>query len=82
MTLRDDPSEFSSKIRAPDHPLLRVEGLTKRYGARIGSIDVGFDLFPGEVLGGFLAPTGPMSTRTRATGCGWASAPAAMSASG
>jgi alpha-D-ribose 1-methylphosphonate 5-phosphate C-P lyase len=28
------------------------------------------------------APTGPMSTRTRATGCAWASAPAAMSANG
>ncbi|MEH6773153.1 MAG: phosphonate C-P lyase system protein PhnK [Cereibacter changlensis] len=32
-------------------PLLAVEGLTKRYGARIGCADVGFDLWPGEVLG-------------------------------
>ncbi|MDB5659903.1 MAG: phnK [Cypionkella sp.] len=34
-----------------DQPLLSVQGLTKRYGARIGCADVSFDLFPGEVLG-------------------------------
>jgi len=32
-------------------PLLTVEGLTKRYGARIGCADVSFDLWPGEVMG-------------------------------
>ncbi len=32
-------------------PLLQVRGLTRRYGARIGCEDVGFDLWPGEVLG-------------------------------
>jgi putative phosphonate transport system ATP-binding protein len=32
-------------------PLLRVEGLTRRYGARIGCADVSFELWPGEVLG-------------------------------
>ena len=32
-------------------PLLRVEGLTKRYGARIGCADVSFELWPGEVMG-------------------------------
>ncbi len=32
-------------------PLLRVEGLTKRYGARLGCRAVTFDLSPGEVLG-------------------------------
>jgi putative phosphonate transport system ATP-binding protein len=32
-------------------PLLRVEGLTRRYGARIGCADVSFDLWPGEVMG-------------------------------
>lgn len=32
-------------------PLLKVEDLSKRYGARIGCADVSFDLFPGEVLG-------------------------------
>jgi putative phosphonate transport system ATP-binding protein len=32
-------------------PLMSVERLTKRYGARIGCADVGFDLWPGEVLG-------------------------------
>jgi putative phosphonate transport system ATP-binding protein len=36
----------------PAHgPILKVEGLTKRYGARIGCSDVTFDLWPGEVLG-------------------------------
>jgi len=34
-----------------DQPLLSVQGLTKRYGSRIGCADVSFDLFPGEVLG-------------------------------
>ena len=32
-------------------PLLRVRGLTRRYGTRIGCRDVTFDLWPGEVLG-------------------------------
>ena len=32
-------------------PLLTVEDLTKRYGARIGCADVSFDLYPGEVMG-------------------------------
>ncbi len=32
------------------NPLLRVNGLSKRYGERIGCADVGFDLYPGEVL--------------------------------
>ncbi|MBX9932492.1 MAG: phosphonate C-P lyase system protein PhnK [Methylobacterium sp.] len=31
-------------------PLLRAEGLTKRYGARLACDGVGFDLHPGEVL--------------------------------
>lgn len=34
-----------------DAPLLLVEGLSKRYGSRIGCADVSFDLWPGEVLG-------------------------------
>jgi len=34
-----------------DRPLLSVRGLTKRYGDRLGCLDVGFDLWPGEVLG-------------------------------
>jgi putative phosphonate transport system ATP-binding protein len=32
-------------------PLLQVQGLTKRYGARVGCADVSFDLWPGEVMG-------------------------------
>jgi len=32
-------------------PLLRVEGVSKAYGARMGCADVSFELFPGEVLG-------------------------------
>jgi putative phosphonate transport system ATP-binding protein len=31
--------------------LLSVRGLTRRYGPRIGCADVGFDLWPGEVMG-------------------------------
>jgi putative phosphonate transport system ATP-binding protein len=34
-----------------DHPLLAVRGLSKRYGAQVGCLDVRFDLWPGEVLG-------------------------------
>jgi len=37
--------------RAEEAPLLLVEGLEKRYGARIGCTGVSFDLYPGEVLG-------------------------------
>lgn len=33
------------------HPLLDVRGVTKRYGRHIGCADVGFDLWPGEVMG-------------------------------
>lgn len=32
-------------------PILSVRGLERRYGARIGCTGVGFDLWPGEVLG-------------------------------
>jgi len=33
-----------------DEPLLTARGLTKRYGARVACVDVGFDLYEGEVL--------------------------------
>ncbi len=33
-----------------DEALLRVEGLTKYYGQRMGCADVSFELWPGEVL--------------------------------
>jgi len=33
-----------------DEPLLRVSGVSKFYGNRIGCQDVSFDLYPGEVL--------------------------------
>jgi putative phosphonate transport system ATP-binding protein len=33
-----------------DQPLLKVQGLSKFYGGRIGCIDVSFNLWPGEVL--------------------------------
>jgi len=32
-------------------PLLKVDGLTKYYGQRIGCADISFDLYPGEVMG-------------------------------
>jgi putative phosphonate transport system ATP-binding protein len=34
-----------------DQPLLSVRGLGKSYGVQVGCRDVGFDLWPGEVLG-------------------------------
>ena len=34
-----------------EHPLLAVRGLSKHYGVHVGCLDVGFDLWPGEVLG-------------------------------
>jgi putative phosphonate transport system ATP-binding protein len=34
-----------------ERPLLSVRGLGKRYGLQTGCLDVGFDLWPGEVLG-------------------------------
>ena len=34
-----------------DVPLLHVRGVTRYYGSRVGCLDVGFDLWPGEVLG-------------------------------
>ena len=32
-------------------PLLSVREITKTYGGRIGCSDIGFDLYPGEVMG-------------------------------
>ena len=32
-------------------PLLRVQGLTKRFGQRVACLDIDFELWPGEVLG-------------------------------
>jgi putative phosphonate transport system ATP-binding protein len=32
-------------------PLLRVRGLTKYYGVQVGCLDVGLDVWPGEVVG-------------------------------
>ena len=37
-------------VAAGERPLLSVSGLSKIYGARIGCIDVSFDVWPGEVL--------------------------------
>jgi putative phosphonate transport system ATP-binding protein len=44
-------ADIAPDIVAEDAPLLAVEGLAKRYGARVGCEGVGFDLWPGEVLG-------------------------------
>ena len=40
-----------SRMETLTAPLLQVDGLTKRYGPRIGCADVSFDLWPGEVMG-------------------------------
>src|SRR5690606_34412373 len=45
--LRDLPAGGSGMSELP---LLSVEGLGKFYGARRGCEDVGFELWPGEVL--------------------------------
>ncbi|WP_176086182.1 phosphonate C-P lyase system protein PhnK [Martelella sp. HB161492] len=34
----------------PDQPLMKVTGVSKFYGKRPGCLDVGFELYPGEVL--------------------------------
>ena len=55
----------------PDLPLLRVDGLSKFYGQRIGCVDVSFELWPGEVLGPIeqsLPPPTPSAI-------GWATPP-------
>ncbi|HTE66677.1 MAG TPA: phosphonate C-P lyase system protein PhnK [Candidatus Binatia bacterium] len=38
-------------MNVEERPLLSVRGLSKRYGAQVGCLDVGFDLWPGAVLG-------------------------------
>src|SRR5262249_3289261 len=40
-----------SPVNTEAIPLLRVRGLSHSYGAHVGCLDVGFDLWPGEVLG-------------------------------
>lgn len=42
---------MQGEVMQEEGPLLLVEGLEKRYGARIGCTGVSFDLYPGEVLG-------------------------------
>jgi len=44
-------------------PVIRVEGLTKRYGAACGVADLAFSVEPGEVFG-FLGPNGAGKTTT------------------
>ena len=51
---------------AADRPLLRARGVTRYYGARVGCLDVGFDLWPGEVLG-IVGESG--SGKTTLLGC-------------
>jgi putative phosphonate transport system ATP-binding protein len=38
-------------VSADARPLLGVRGLSHDYGGRVGCLDIGFDLWPGEVLG-------------------------------
>jgi putative phosphonate transport system ATP-binding protein len=51
---------------AADRPLLRARGVTRYYGARVGCLDVGFDLWPSEVLG-IVGESG--SGKTTLLGC-------------
>jgi putative phosphonate transport system ATP-binding protein len=43
-------TEKEGRAAGEGRALLAVEGLTKRYGSRVGCADVSFDLHPGEVL--------------------------------
>ncbi|MCA1941281.1 MAG: phosphonate C-P lyase system protein PhnK [Caenispirillum bisanense] len=45
------PFDPNTATPGADRPLLRVDGLARHYGDRIGCTDVSFDLWPGEVLG-------------------------------
>jgi putative phosphonate transport system ATP-binding protein len=49
-----------------ERPLLQVRGLTHWYGPHVGCLDVGFDLWPGEVLG-VVGESG--SGKTTVLGC-------------
>ncbi|MGH7303938.1 MAG: phosphonate C-P lyase system protein PhnK [Candidatus Rokuibacteriota bacterium] len=49
-----------------DRPLLRARGVTRYYGSRVGCLDVGFDLWPGEVVG-IVGESG--SGKTTLLGC-------------
>jgi putative phosphonate transport system ATP-binding protein len=51
---------------AAETPLLRARGVTRYYGARVGCLDVGFELWPGEVLG-IVGESG--SGKTTLLGC-------------
>jgi putative phosphonate transport system ATP-binding protein len=42
---------MTSMTTGTEPPLLHVRGLTRWYGTHVGCLDVGFDLWPGEVLG-------------------------------
>ncbi len=45
------PASSLSKYSESTGPLLRARAVTKHYGSCVGCQDVGFDLWPGEVLG-------------------------------
>ncbi|SOD94103.1 phosphonate C-P lyase system protein PhnK [Caenispirillum bisanense] len=45
------PFDQNTATPGDERPLLRVAGLARHYGDRIGCTDVSFDLWPGEVLG-------------------------------
>ena len=41
----------TAPVEDNDRPLLTVQGLTKYYGSQVGCREVGFSLWPGEILG-------------------------------
>ncbi len=49
-TWGENDTDEISPVATDARPLLSVSGLSKTYGARIGCVDVSFDIWPGEVM--------------------------------
>ena len=57
------PGTATGPAGSPSGPVLRIEGLTKRYGPVTALDDLTLEVYPGEVLG-YLGPNGAGKTTT------------------